>query len=77
MSFAILIFTEFVRSSTRAYQLRATRWVSRPKTLVSAESAIHCPEGLGPGPDSESGFELVGPNEPYEAGRWPESNGYH
>ena len=65
------------RQRRHSYQPRATPWVYRPKTILSAESATHCLAGLRPGPDAASAFELIGPKESYEAGRWPESNGYH
>jgi len=59
------------RQRRHSYQPRATPWVYRPKTILSAESAVHCLAGLRPGPDAASGFELSGPKEPYDAGRWP------
>jgi hypothetical protein len=59
------------RQRRHSYQPRATPWVLRPKTILSAESAIHCLAGLRPAPQAASGFELVGPKEPYDAGRWP------
>ena len=34
------------RQRRRSYQPRATPWVYQPKAILSAESAIHCAEGL-------------------------------
>ncbi len=57
------------RQRRPSYQPRATPWVCRPKTMLSAESATHGAVGLGFGGvplDGESG-----PNQPDEGGRWP------
>jgi len=44
------------RQRRHSYQPRATPWVYRPKTILSAESAIHCLAGLRPGFDAASGL---------------------
>ena len=53
----------FRRQGRHSYQPRATPWVYRPKSILSAESAIHCPEGLRPGPHAASEGALIGPKE--------------
>jgi hypothetical protein len=47
----------FRRQRRHSYQPRATPWVYRPKTILSAESATHCAEGLRPGDVHLSGSD--------------------
>jgi hypothetical protein len=67
------------RQRRHSYQPRATPWVYGPKTILSAESAIHRVQGLRPGDAHEAGFQpsgivpdvtwAVGPGW-YEPRRW-------
>jgi len=49
------------RQRRHSYQPRATPWVYRPKTIVSAESAIHRAKGLGSGDVCSSWMDAISP----------------
>ena len=52
------------RQRRHSYQPRATSWVHRPETILSAESAIHCAEGTRWAPMPHRGLSRSGPMNP-------------